>query len=78
MGKALWTDAPGRRRRRTFASLSLEAAHPAPGTTTVSFAPYARGLPGLHPTDLLRRLRDADHAGSRRGRTAPRQARPAR
>ncbi|WP_225638987.1 phosphodiesterase [Streptomyces solaniscabiei] len=63
---------------RTFASLSLEAAHSAPGTTTVSFDPYARGLPGLHPTDRLRRLRDAAYAGSRRGRTAPGQACPAR
>ncbi|MCZ9352543.1 phosphodiesterase [Streptomyces mutabilis] len=53
----------------TFASLSLEAAHAVPATSTVSYDPYARGLPGLHPTGRLRRLRAAAYAGSRRGRT---------
>ncbi|MFF8096324.1 phosphodiesterase [Streptomyces sp. NPDC016675] len=56
----------------TFASLSLEAAHAAPATSTVSYDPYARSLPGLRPTGRLRRLRDAAYAGSRRGRTTGR------
>ncbi|GAA5211276.1 phosphodiesterase [Streptomyces thinghirensis] len=54
---------------RTFASLSLEAVHPAAATSTVSYDPYAHSLPGLHPTGRLRRLRDAAYAGSRHGRT---------
>ncbi|MGW8066976.1 phosphodiesterase [Streptomyces ziwulingensis] len=54
---------------RTFATLSLEAVHPAPATRTVSYDPYAHNLPGLHPTGRLRRLRDAAYAGSRHGRT---------
>ncbi|AKZ53158.1 hypothetical protein SAM23877_7564 [Streptomyces ambofaciens ATCC 23877] len=53
----------------TFASLSLEAAHTAPATSTVSYDPYAHSLPGLRPTGRLRRLRDAAYAGSRHGRT---------
>ncbi|WP_395575819.1 phosphodiesterase [Streptomyces sp. BK79] len=53
----------------TFASLSLGAVHAAPATSTVSYDPYARSLPGLRPTGRLRRLRDAAYAGSRRGRT---------
>ncbi|WP_239146382.1 phosphodiesterase [Streptomyces sp. SID10815] len=54
---------------RTFASLSLEYAHTAPPTHTVSYDPYAHALPRLHPTGRLRRLRDAAYAGSRHGRT---------
>ncbi|AQS68246.1 hypothetical protein [Streptomyces pactum] len=54
---------------RTFASLSLEAVHPAPPSSTVSFDPYAHSLPSLHPTERLRRLRDGAYAGSRHGRT---------
>jgi hypothetical protein len=54
---------------RTFASLTLEAAHAAPATRTVSYAPYTHSLPGLHPTGRLRGLRDAAYAGSRHGRT---------
>ncbi|MDG9718901.1 phosphodiesterase [Streptomyces sp. DH24] len=65
---------------RTFASLSLEAVHTAPATTTVSYDPYAHSLPGLHPTEHLRRLRDAAYVGSRHGRHADagddRSARP--
>jgi hypothetical protein len=54
---------------RTFATLSLEAVHPAPATRTLSYDPYAHCLPGLRPTERLRRLRVAAYAGSRRGRT---------
>ncbi|MFI1421094.1 phosphodiesterase [Streptomyces sp. NPDC020731] len=52
----------------TFASLSLEAAHTAAASSTVSYDPYAHCLPGLRPTGRLRRLRDAAYAGSRHGR----------
>ncbi|MFI2378162.1 phosphodiesterase [Streptomyces sp. NPDC018964] len=55
---------------RTFATLSLEAAHTAPPTSTVSYDPYTHNLPRLHPTERLRRLRDAAYTGSRHGRTA--------
>ncbi|WP_077798954.1 phosphodiesterase [Streptomyces sp. JHA26] len=61
----------------TFAVLSLDAAHAAPGTATVSYDPYAHCLPGLHPTGRLRRLRDAAYAGSRRGRGASEREHPA-
>jgi hypothetical protein len=54
---------------RTFASLSLEAVHTAPGTRTVSYDPYAHSLADLRPTGRLRRIRDAAYAGSRHGRT---------
>lgn len=59
---------------RTFASLSLETAHAAPATRTVSYDPYAHSLPGLRPTGRLRRLRDAAYAGSRHGRTGDERA----
>ncbi|MFE0807887.1 phosphodiesterase [Streptomyces sp. NPDC058794] len=55
---------------RTFATLSLEAAHTAPPASTVSYDPYAHNLPRLHPTERLRGLRDAAYTGSRHGRTA--------
>ncbi|MFE1026639.1 phosphodiesterase [Streptomyces sp. NPDC058818] len=55
---------------RTFATLSLEAVRPAPASRTVSYDPYAHNLPRLHPTERLRRLRDAAYTGSRHGRTA--------
>ncbi|MET9776792.1 hypothetical protein ABZ023_21425 [Streptomyces sp. NPDC006367] len=55
---------------RTFASLTLEAAHTAPATRTVSYGPYAHSLPGPCPAGRLRRLRDAAYAGSRHGRAA--------
>ncbi|MEZ3183116.1 phosphodiesterase [Streptomyces pimonensis] len=55
---------------RTFASLSLEEAHAASSTTTVSYDPYAHSLPGLRPTRRLSRLRDTAYAGSRHGRGA--------
>ncbi|MDN3250426.1 MULTISPECIES: phosphodiesterase [unclassified Streptomyces] len=54
---------------RTFATLSLEAVRPAPASRTVSYDPYAHNLPRLHPTERLRRLRDAAYIGSRHGRT---------
>ncbi|MEV6958943.1 phosphodiesterase [Streptomyces sp. NPDC051207] len=57
----------------TFASLSLEAAHPAPATSTLSYDPYAHSLPRLRPTGRLRRLRDAAYAGSRHGREGRRR-----
>lgn len=55
---------------RPFASLTLEAVHPAPAETTVSYDPVAHSLPGLCPAGRLNRLRDAAYAGSRRGRGA--------
>ncbi|MER6678259.1 phosphodiesterase [Streptomyces sp. NPDC000983] len=55
---------------RTFATLSLEAVVGAPAWGTVSYDPYAHGLPDLHPTERLRRLREAAYAGSRHGRAA--------
>ncbi|WP_337662434.1 phosphodiesterase [Streptomyces sp. GESEQ-13] len=55
---------------RPFASLTLEALHPARAQTTVSYDPVAHSLPGLRPAGRLNRLRDAAYAGSRRGRGA--------
>ncbi|MFI9284600.1 phosphodiesterase [Streptomyces werraensis] len=55
---------------RPFASLTLEAVHPAPAQTTVSYDPVTHSLPGLRPAGRLNRLRDAAYAGSRRGRGA--------
>ncbi|MFE0788824.1 phosphodiesterase [Streptomyces mutabilis] len=54
---------------RTFAGLSLETMRAAAASRTVSYDPYAHNLPGLHPTERLRRLRDAAYIGSRHGRT---------
>ncbi|MGV9883869.1 phosphodiesterase [Streptomyces sp. NPDC003006] len=54
---------------RTFATLTLEAAHDTAARDTVSYDPYARSLPRLHPTARFRGLRTAAYAGSRHGRT---------
>ncbi|GAB2761149.1 phosphodiesterase [Streptomyces bullii] len=54
---------------RSFATLTLGAAHAVPERSTLSYDPYAHSLPGLRPTGWLRRLRQAAYAGSRDGRT---------
>ncbi|MFI8193767.1 phosphodiesterase [Streptomyces sp. NPDC085946] len=56
---------------RSFAALTLQEPAPAPEHGTVSYDPYAHRLPGLRPTEWLRRLREAAYSGSRHGRGGP-------